>query len=193
MLPADATNPAVTYTSADATIATVDANGLVTGVAAGNTTITIAATDGSNVTATINVSVANIDVTEITASDVTMITGETATISYTVTPSNATDSSVTFTSANPAIATVDASGKVKGVANGTATITATYTYRDGKKTVKATYKVTVELPTDITGLTSDTQHPTPDNIYTLDGRYVGTSKETLPSGIYIQKGKKFTK
>ena len=123
VLPADATNPAVTYTSADATIATVDANGLVTGVAAGNTTITIAATDGSNVTATINVSVANIDVTEITASDVTMITGETATISYTVTPSNATDSSVTFTSANPAIATVDASGVVTGVAIGTTTIT----------------------------------------------------------------------
>ena len=103
------------------------------------------------------------------------------------------DGKTTYKSSNTKVATVDASGKVKGVANGTATITATYTYRDGKKTVKATYKVTVELPTDITELTSDTQHPTPDNIYTLDGRYVGTSKETLPSGIYIQKGKKFTK
>jgi len=122
VLPADATNPAVTYTSANTSIATVE-NGVVTGVAPGNTTITIAATDGSGVTATINVTVTGVDVTGITASDVTVVNGQTATISYTVAPNNATDQTVTFTSANTAIATVDASGVVTAVAIGATTIT----------------------------------------------------------------------
>ena len=122
VLPADATNPAVTYTSANTEIATVNGN-VVTGVAAGNTTITIAATDGSNVSTTINVTVTGIDVTGITADDVTVINGQTATISYTVAPANASDPSVTFTSADPAIATVDTDGVVTGVAVGTTTIT----------------------------------------------------------------------
>ena len=124
VLPADATNPAVTYTSNDETIATVE-NGVVTGVAVGTTTITIAATDGSGVTATINVTVNGIDVTGITAENVTVVNGETATISYTVAPTNATDASVTFTSANTAIATVDADGVVTGVSVGETTITIT--------------------------------------------------------------------
>ena len=122
VLPADATNPAVTYTSNDETIATVTDAGVVTGVAVGTTTITIAATDGSGITATINVTVKGIDVTEITADDVTVVTGETATISYTVAPTNATDQTVTFTSADETIATV-ADGVVTGVGVGETTIT----------------------------------------------------------------------
>ena len=125
VLPEDATNTAVTFTSADATVATVDENGVVTGVAAGTTTITIAATDGSGVTGTLTVTVTNIDVEEINvvADDITIITGETATIEYTVLPATATDQSVTFTSADETIATVDADGVVTGVSVGETTIT----------------------------------------------------------------------
>lgn len=50
VLPADATRPAVTYTSSDPTKATVSATGLVTRVANGTTNITVAATDGSGET-----------------------------------------------------------------------------------------------------------------------------------------------
>lgn len=50
VLPADATRPAVTYTSSDPAIATVSATGLVTRVANGTTNITVAATDGSGET-----------------------------------------------------------------------------------------------------------------------------------------------
>ncbi|MBP5796805.1 MAG: choice-of-anchor J domain-containing protein [Bacteroidales bacterium] len=123
VLPADATNSAVTYTSNDETIATVTAAGVVTGVGVGETTITIAATDGSNVSYDITVTVNGIDVTGITASDVTVVNGQTATISYTVAPTNATDQSVTFTSADETIATVDADGVVTGVNPGETTIT----------------------------------------------------------------------
>ena len=60
------------------------------------------------------------------------------TLTATVKPDDATDKTVTWTSSNPAVATVDASGKVHAVAAGEATITATA----GDKT--ATCKVTVK-------------------------------------------------
>jgi immune inhibitor A len=50
----------------------------------------------------------------------------------------------------------------------------------------------VAIPTAIIEVTADS-NSNANAIYTLDGRYVGTSKEALPSGTYIQKGKKFRK
>ena len=65
---------------------------------------------------------------------------ETGNLAATVLPENATDKSVTWSSSNASVASVDADGKVTGVAAGTATITATTT--DGGKT--ATCAVTVK-------------------------------------------------
>ena len=55
--PADATNAGVTWTTSDATVATVSADGLITAVAAGTATITATAADGSGVSATCEVTV----------------------------------------------------------------------------------------------------------------------------------------
>ena len=49
--------------------------------------------------------------------------GQTATLTATITPEDATDKSVTWSSSNTAVATVDNNGKVTAVAEGTATIT----------------------------------------------------------------------
>jgi len=62
----------------------------------------------------------------------------------TITPENATNKTVTWTSSNPEVATVDANGLVTAVANGTCTITATTT--DGNFT--ATCNITVDVPTE---------------------------------------------
>ncbi len=72
--------------------------------------------------------------------------GETATLTATAAPSNATNKSVTWTSSNTAVATVDNNGLVTAVANGTATITATA--NDGSN-VSASCAVTIS-PYDIT-------------------------------------------
>ena len=64
--------------------------------------------------------------------------GKTLTLTATVTPDNATDKTVAWTSSNDAVATVDANGVVTAKAEGTATITAT---ADGKT---ATCTVTVK-------------------------------------------------
>ncbi|MCD8355019.1 MAG: S-layer homology domain-containing protein, partial [Clostridia bacterium] len=64
--------------------------------------------------------------------------GSTSTLTATITPSNATTNTVTWSSSNTSVATVDSSGKVTGVKAGTATITATS--NNGKT---ATCQVTV--------------------------------------------------
>ncbi|MBR5947295.1 MAG: Ig-like domain-containing protein [Clostridia bacterium] len=71
-----------------------------------------------------NVRVASpIMVQQIVASDITVSAGRRAMIEYEVLPENAFDKTVTFTSANPAIATVTDFGRVKGISVGTTTIT----------------------------------------------------------------------
>ncbi len=81
-------------------------------------------------------------VTKITlsASTKTIKTGESATLTTTVEPANAYDKSVTWTSSNPSVATVDKDGKVTGIAAGVAKITATAS--DGSS-ISASCTVTV--------------------------------------------------
>lgn len=73
-------------------------------------------------------------------SALTLSEGDTARLTATVEPADATNQNVTWASSAPDVATVDASGNVTAVAKGTATITATT--EDGGKT--ATCTVTVE-------------------------------------------------
>ena len=126
--PADATNKNVTWASSDAAVATVDASGKVTGVAAGTATITVTTEDGGK-TATCQVTVkANtVPVTGVTLNKIVLklYTGGSETLKATVAPANATNKYVTWTSSNPAVATVDANGKVTAKSLGMADITVT--------------------------------------------------------------------
>ena len=147
--PTDATDKTVSWSSDNTSVATVDANGKVTAVAAGSATITITTTDGGK-TATCAVTVtaptppATVNVTEVNLNKTTLplVVGSSETLVPTVTPSNATDKTVSWSSDNTSVATVDANGKVTAVAAGSATITVTTT--DGGKT--ATCTVTVTAP-----------------------------------------------
>ena len=129
VLPDDATDKSVTWSSSDDQIATIDANGLVTAVAPGTATITATTNDGSNLTAScaVTVNAAVILATSITLDQTTAecFVGETLTLTPLVLPENTTDKSVTWSSSDDQIATVDANGLVAAVAPGMATITAT--------------------------------------------------------------------
>ncbi len=57
VLPANATNPVLTWTSGNTTIATVNSYGMVTGISAGIASITATSTDGSNMSASCNLTV----------------------------------------------------------------------------------------------------------------------------------------
>ena len=113
--------PEVVYTSGDAAIATVDENGIITGVAEGETTIT--ATVGE-LSASRTVSVI-IPVERLEAESMMLhLADGPASLTYTVVPENFTGE-LTFASADESIATVDAAGQVTPVAVGDTTVTVT--------------------------------------------------------------------
>lgn len=113
--------PEVVYTSGDATIATVDENGVITGVAEGETTIT--ATVGE-LSASRTVSVI-IPVESLEAESIALhLADGPVALSYTVVPERFTGD-LTFASANDAIVTVDANGQITPVAVGDTNVTVT--------------------------------------------------------------------
>ncbi|MBR4749914.1 MAG: Ig domain-containing protein [Abditibacteriota bacterium] len=138
--PTDATDQRVTWSSYDTSIATVDSDGKVKGIAPGTTTIKVKTKDGG-FTAKCKVTVV-IPVTGISLNinSVTLKAGKTKTLTATVKPANATVTKVIWTSSNPTVATVNSSGKITAVKKGKATITATT--KDGG--FKATCAVTVQ-------------------------------------------------
>ena len=142
--PSDATNQKVTWNSNNTEVATVE-DGTVTAVAGGKATITVTTEDGGH-TATCEVSV-TVPATGVSLSqtELSLAKGGTATITATVAPSDATNQSVTWSSNNTEVATVE-DGTVTAVVGGKATITATT--EDGSHT--ATCEVTVTIP--VTGV-----------------------------------------
>ena len=113
----------VTWKSDNSSIATVSSSGLVKGIAEGKTTIR--ATTDNGKTASCEVTVKKVEATSISLpSTKTVYIGETVTLTYTMTPSNATNS-VTWKSTDTSIATVSSSGVVTGKKEGSTNITVT--------------------------------------------------------------------
>lgn len=145
--PANATNQNVTWTSSNTAVATVNASGLVTAVAAGTAAITVKTVDG-NKTATSAITVAAIPVSSaaVSPASASLYAGNTQQLTVTISPANATNKNVTWSSSNSAVATVNSSGLVTAVSAGTVTITATT--QDGNKTASAA--ITVNPNTNFT-------------------------------------------
>ena len=144
--PDNATDKTVTWSSSAPDVASVNQSGNVTAVKAGSATITVKTTDGSK-TATCAVTVMpkvySVTGVSLDKAEATLFEGETTTLTATVTPDNATDKTVTWSSSAPDVASVNQSGNVTAVKAGSATITVKTT--DGGKT--ATCAVTVQAAT----------------------------------------------
>ena len=132
--PDDATDKTVTWTTSDATVATVS-NGVVTAKKLGTATITAKAWDK---TATCSITVVATPVTSVTLNktSASLKVGETVTLSATISPDDATDKTVTWTTSDATVATVS-NGVVTAKKMGTVTITA----QAGDKTANCTVKV----------------------------------------------------
>ena len=145
--PSDATNKAVTWSSSNESVALVSSKGKVVGVGVGSAVITVTTQDG-NKTAMANVTVKRASsssssgssssggsssgssskykkVTKISinSDDFTVKVGNTKSLTYTISPSNATNKKVSWDTSNPSVAKVNSAGKVTGVGAGTAYIT----------------------------------------------------------------------
>ena len=141
VLPADATDKSVEWSSDNESVATVDNNGRVTAKGNGKAVITVKTKDQEK-TVTCEVTVSQV-VTSISLNktSLTLNEGEEETLVPTINPSNAADKTIKWTSSDTSVATVDDSGKVTAVSKGTATIKAEANDGSGKH---ATCSITVK-------------------------------------------------
>jgi len=140
--PHHAENATLTWSTSDSSIATVDAYGLVMTHALGTAIVTARTLDGSvAATATITVLPIPVERVAVNINAVTVGQGQTQRITAFVSPANATDQRVIWSSSNTAVATVDQDGLVTTRSAGRATITVTA--RDGSN---ASASTTVTVP-----------------------------------------------
>ena len=156
--PEDATDKSVTWSSSDPSVATVDsATGEVTAVSEGTATIFCSAADGSVSAACLvecTPAVVPVESLSLDVDSVSLITGETKVLTATVTPEDATDKTVTWSSSDPSVVEVGPTGEITAKSAGEATVTCTSA--DGKQTVACTVTVsdTVVPVTNVTLSTS---------------------------------------
>lgn len=123
--PSNADNPAITWTSSNTTVATVDATGKVTTLAAGEAVITATSVD-TGVFATCKLVVLEpVTGISLNVTNKAIYKGNKFVITPTVTPEDADNKSVIYTSSDPDIASVDANGVVTGLKGGTCIILVT--------------------------------------------------------------------
>ncbi len=119
----------LTWKSSDESIVSVDANGKLKALKAGEVTITVTDKNGQRVTCKISVTEKKADEVEVTKVEITgakdVTVGSKIKLTVKITPNNATDKKVTWKSSNTKIAKVDANGNVTGVKDGKVTITVT--------------------------------------------------------------------
>jgi uncharacterized protein YjdB len=167
IVPENATNKNVTWSSNAVEIATVSADGLITGISAGTATVTATSEDGEFIaTCEITVKEVTIPVTGVsldkTAIDIYI--GDEEQLLATVVPDNATNMDVIWSSDLPTVVTVSDAGVVTGIAAGTAIITAT------ADSITATCTVTVK--TEMGGVTSTGWSAPSSNSYEYSMTYV---------------------
>lgn len=165
VLPSNATNTNVTFKSLNEKVATVDANGVVTGVSEGNADIVITTEEGGFETKC-TVRVDGIDargIERVGDKTVTMGLNQTRQLQVKITPSDTTNKNVQWTSSNNSVATVDSNGVVISKNSGSTIITATT--HNGLKTE---FFIEVETPVTNITLNSNEINLNPGGTFKLD-------------------------
>jgi|GEM_PF-732265 len=180
--PKKATTKSVTYKSANKNIATVTNNGVIKGIKAGSTKITVTAKDGTDKKAKVTVTVKNPVTTTIAVKSVTLPSdivsidlGASNTLKPTISPSNATNRNLEYVSDNAATVKVNAAGVITGLKIGSATITIS---SKSNPNIKCSVKVRVQ------STTTDTQ--TYSESTKNSGEYFG---KAAPGDYYVDADK----
>ncbi len=169
--PEDAENQSITWKSSAPAVAEVN-EGVVTAVSVGTATITVTTLDGSySASCNVTVEIGTIYAAGITLdqAEINLTPGESSQLTATVTPQDATDKSVAWSSADENVATVDNTGNVTAIGKGETVITATTTDQG----LTATCKVTVTVP--VTGIFCDQE-----SVTLIDGATAKLNFTVLP-------------
>lgn len=135
VLPTTALKKDVEWYSTNSSVASVDKNGKITAISPGSTTIIAKTVDGG-LTAVCYVSVVMLTKEiQLNYSNVSLYTGETLTLQATVYPENTSNKTLSWSSSNTTIATVDSNGNITPIKAGQTTITATATDGSGVKSM----------------------------------------------------------
>lgn len=153
--PANATNRNVNWHSDNESVASVS-GGSVQARAEGTATITVMTEEGGYKASCVVTVTQPVEEVSLDKSELSLNLGESYTLVATVSPANAANKTVSWSSSNPGIAAVEEDGKVTAMAKGIATITVTT--EDGKKSAKCT--VTVTNPGDDTSVDAEMLHLT---------------------------------
>ncbi len=138
--PSGATYKGVSWSSSNASVATVSDEGVVTAVAAGQAEITVTTNEGGKTdVATVTVYVP-VDGVHLSEEELSIPKGQTATLTYSIYPTTASNQDVTWSSSKIEVATVSDEGVITAKEPGTTTITVTTA--DGSKSASATVTVT---------------------------------------------------
>ena len=137
LVPADTTEDNVTLSVDDDSVARLDGNRII---AVNNGETKITATCGIVKTSAKVTVTTKVEQIALSKTEGVLTVGNSVTVTATVTPDNATNTTINWTSSDEKVATVDSNGKVTAVAAGSATITAT-SESDGD--VSADYALTV--------------------------------------------------
>ena len=177
--PDNATVQELTWNSRNTKIATVDENGIVTGVARGEVTIEAKTTDGTNLTATFYMNVTQ-DVTEITIqeTEVNVAAKKSAPqLHVQVLPKNANNRKVTWSSSDESVATVNAYGSITGRSRGECIVTCTSVSNP---------EISASIPVSVIQPVTDIQFTTPQGL----SFHIGDSRQldwqVLPADASIQ-------
>ncbi len=128
--PSNAADNSVVWSTSDESIATVDDNGLVTAISEGTASIMVTTNDGGFTATTVvsvNNNVVHVNGVSVSLATAILYVGETLTLNATISPANADNGAVVWSSSDENIATVDANGNVTALSEGSVSITVTAT------------------------------------------------------------------
>ncbi len=146
----------LTWLSSNPSVATVNEGGKITGISSGKTTITCIAHNGVSAQCEVTVNPVLVSGITLNQTESDMTVGESLQLQATISPDNATDKTVTWSSTNESVAVVSESGLVTAVGSGTCQVKATANDGSGKTgsclvTVEKNNKLTVTDMTQCSG------------------------------------------
>ena len=174
VLPANASDKSIIWSSSDESIASIDETGTVTAIAIGSTTIKATSVSNPEISGECLITVVPTPVSGITLSQssVSIKVGGLVKIDASVLPESATNKAIVWTIANPEIASVDENGLVTGLALGTTNLTATAADDGGASAIC----VVNVIPTPAESITIDTPERTSFKV----GESIQLSASVLP-------------
>lgn len=171
IMPDNAFDKSVTWSSSDTTVATVDSKGYVVGKAPGTSTIIAKTTNNKSTSCLVTVLPITVDRVSLNTNSAAMDEGETYQLIATVSPNNATDKSLSWSTNDSSVATVSNNGIVTAISGGTAEITVkTSNGKTAKCQVNVRQKI---MPTSIEVL--------PVRLTLVKGDYYDLNPKVLPT------------